>query len=57
MQTEKADRFTGYLLDGRYEVRGLLGLGGMAEVRDAWDMRLNRPVAIKLMHRALCAPA
>lgn len=55
MQTEKADRFTGYLLDGRYEVRGLLGLGGMAEVRDAWDMRLNRPVAIKLMHRALCA--
>lgn len=38
------------LLVGRYEVRGRLGLGGMAEVRDGWDTRLNRPVAIKLLH-------
>ncbi|OBA70729.1 protein kinase [Mycobacterium sp. 1554424.7] len=38
------------LLAGRYEVRGRLGLGGMAEVRDGWDTRLNRPVAIKLLH-------
>jgi serine/threonine protein kinase, bacterial len=38
------------LLAGRYEVRGRLGLGGMAEVRDGWDTRLNRPIAIKLLH-------
>ncbi|MGP4054554.1 serine/threonine-protein kinase [Mycobacterium sp. 4D054] len=36
-------------LAGRYELRGLLGCGGMAEVRDGWDTRLNRPVAVKLL--------
>jgi serine/threonine protein kinase len=38
------------ILGGRYELRGVLGRGGMAEVRDAWDVRLHRPVAVKLMH-------
>ncbi|WP_111508034.1 serine/threonine-protein kinase [Mycobacterium kyogaense] len=38
------------LLAGRYEVRGLLGRGGMAEVRDGWDTRLCRPVAVKVLH-------
>lgn len=37
-------------LAGRYQLRGLLGCGGMAEVRDGWDTRLNRPVAVKLLH-------
>jgi eukaryotic-like serine/threonine-protein kinase len=35
---------------GRYELRGVLGRGGMAEVRDGWDIRLDRPVAVKLLH-------
>lgn len=35
---------------GRYELRGVLGRGAMAEVRDAWDLRLGRPVAIKLLY-------
>ena len=35
---------------GRYELRGVLGRGGMAEVRDGWDTRLDRPVAIKLLY-------
>ena len=39
-------------LAGRYELRGLLGRGGMAEVHDGWDTRLNRAVAIKLLHPA-----
>ncbi|MCV7269416.1 serine/threonine-protein kinase [Mycolicibacterium doricum] len=39
----------------RYVLRGLLGAGGMAEVRDAWDTRLDRPVAIKLLHPAMRA--
>jgi serine/threonine protein kinase len=45
----------GDLLAGRYELRGVLGCGGMAEVRDGWDTRLNRPVAIKLLLPALSA--
>lgn len=43
------------LLVGRYELREVLGLGGMAEVRDGWDMRLDRAVAIKLLHPTLRA--
>lgn len=43
------------ILAGRYELRGTLGSGGMAEVRDGWDTRLDRPVAIKLLHPALRA--
>ncbi len=38
------------VLGGRYELRGVLGRGGMAEVRDGWDIRLDRPVAVKLLH-------
>ena len=41
------------LLAGRYELRGVLGRGGMAEVRDGWDTRLDRAVAIKLLHPTL----
>lgn len=43
------------MLVDRYVLRGILGRGGMAEVRDGWDTRLNRPVAIKLLHPALSA--
>lgn len=43
------------MLVDRYALRGILGRGGMAEVRDGWDTRLNRPVAIKLLHPALSA--
>lgn len=42
-------------LAGRYELRGVLGRGGMAEVRDGWDTRLSRSVAIKLLYPALAA--
>jgi serine/threonine-protein kinase len=38
------------MLGGRYELRDMLGCGGMAEVRDGWDTRLDRSVAIKLLH-------
>jgi serine/threonine protein kinase len=38
------------VLGGRYELRGVLGRGGMAEVRDGWDTRLDRAVAIKLLY-------
>ena len=41
------------VLADRYQLRGTLGHGGMAEVRDAWDTQLQRPVAIKLLHPQL----
>jgi serine/threonine protein kinase len=38
----------GSVLANRYEVGPVLGLGGSAEVRRAWDRHVGRPVAIKL---------
>lgn len=43
------------LISGRYRVGKTIGAGGMAEVRDAWDTQLDRPVAIKLLHPLLGA--
>ncbi len=48
---------TTLLLGGRYELRGKLGRGGMAEVFDGWDTRLDRPVAVKVLHPALSGEA
>ncbi|WAL46198.1 serine/threonine-protein kinase [Rhodococcus pyridinivorans] len=39
------------VLDGRYELSGLLGVGGSGEIHDGWDTRLHRPVAVKLLGR------
>ncbi|HEX7303040.1 serine/threonine-protein kinase [Lentzea sp.] len=36
------------VLADRYELADVLGTGGMAEVRRAWDKRLHRHVAVKL---------
>jgi eukaryotic-like serine/threonine-protein kinase len=37
-------------LAGRYELRGTLGQGGMADVQRARDLQLDRDVAIKILH-------
>ena len=42
--------FAPELLGGRYELRGILGRGGMAEVREGWDTQTGHPVAIKLLY-------
>src|SRR5690625_5967647 len=41
------------VLSGRYEIRALLGRGGMAEVHEGVDNRLGRRVAIKLLRSDL----
>ncbi|KAA2254523.1 serine/threonine protein kinase [Solihabitans fulvus] len=38
----------GQLVDDRYRLGTVLGVGGMAEVHRAWDLRLSRAVAVKL---------
>ena len=38
----------GPVLGGRYRLEVLLGAGGMADVHRATDLRLNRPVAVKI---------
>lgn len=43
------------LLDGRYRVGSLIAQGGMSVVHRGLDTRLDRPVAIKIMHARLAA--
>ena len=40
-------------LNGRYRIGELIGRGGMADVFRGEDLRLHRPVAVKLMRRDL----
>jgi serine/threonine-protein kinase len=44
------DPLLGRLVDGRYEVRSRIARGGMAMVYLAHDRRLEREVALKVMH-------
>ncbi|AWL31761.1 Stk1 family PASTA domain-containing Ser/Thr kinase [Streptomyces violascens] len=45
------------MLDGRYRVDALIAVGGMATVYRALDTRLDRVVALKVMHPELAADA
>ena len=50
MTTSSTDPLIGRLIDGRYQVRSRIARGGMATVYLATDLRLERRVAIKVMH-------
>lgn len=43
------DKYVGKKLDGRYEIQELIGIGGMATVYKAHDIKNNRTVAIKIL--------
>ncbi len=45
-----SDPLVGQRLDGRYRVRALVARGGMGLVYEALDERLDRAVAVKVMH-------
>lgn len=53
MAATVADPLLGHLIDGRYEVMSRIARGGMATVYLAMDRRLDREVAIKVMHAHL----
>ena len=44
------DSLIGHVVDGRYEVLSRIARGGMATVYRALDRRLDRVVALKVMH-------
>ncbi|MGM0385878.1 MAG: Stk1 family PASTA domain-containing Ser/Thr kinase [Actinomycetota bacterium] len=50
MTTVPRDTIIGRLVDGRYEVLERVARGGMATVYRAIDRRLDRDVAVKVMH-------
>ncbi|HEX3679977.1 MAG TPA: Stk1 family PASTA domain-containing Ser/Thr kinase [Galbitalea sp.] len=50
MTAGSTDSLVGRLIDGRYQVRSRIARGGMATVYLATDLRLERKVAIKVMH-------
>ena len=53
MDTSLADSLVGRVLDGRYRIQERIARGGMATVYRALDTRLDRPVAVKVMHSTL----
>ncbi len=50
MDIQVADTLLGSLIDGRYRIRGRVARGGMATVYTAIDERLDRTVALKIIH-------
>jgi len=55
MTADMAHALVGTVLDGSYRIEGLLGEGGMGAVYAATHLRLDKPVAVKVMARELTA--
>ncbi|MFI7008090.1 Stk1 family PASTA domain-containing Ser/Thr kinase [Streptomyces sp. NPDC050145] len=55
MDTTLQDPLLGQVLDGRYRVDARIAVGGMATVYRAVDTRLDRVLALKVMHPSLAA--
>jgi serine/threonine-protein kinase len=57
VDTTLQDPLVGQVLDGRYRVDARIAVGGMATVYRAVDTRLDRVLALKVMHPTLAADA
>lgn len=57
METPTHDPLIGRVVDSRYLIERRVARGGMATVYQALDQRLERPVAIKIMHPHLAEDA
>ncbi|ARF59388.1 Stk1 family PASTA domain-containing Ser/Thr kinase [Streptomyces gilvosporeus] len=57
MDTTLQDPLEGQLLDGRYRIQARIAAGGMATVYRALDTRLDRVLALKVMHPSLATDA
>lgn len=57
MDTTLQDPLVGQELDGRYRVEARIAVGGMATVYRAVDTRLDRVLALKVMHQSLASDA
>ncbi|MFD6230647.1 Stk1 family PASTA domain-containing Ser/Thr kinase [Streptomyces sp. NPDC060232] len=57
MDTTLEDPLVGRVLDGRYRIDARIAAGGMATVYRAVDTRLDRILALKVMHPALASDA
>ncbi|MFF8230354.1 Stk1 family PASTA domain-containing Ser/Thr kinase [Streptomyces caelestis] len=53
MDTTLQDPLAGQVLDGRYRIDARIAVGGMATVYRAVDTRLDRVLALKVMHPSL----
>ncbi len=57
VDTTLQDPLVGQVLDGRYRIDARIAVGGMATVYRAVDTRLDRVLALKVMHPALAVDA
>ncbi|MGX1253301.1 beta-lactam-binding protein with PASTA domain/serine/threonine protein kinase [Streptomyces ambofaciens] len=57
VDTTLLDPLVGQVLDGRYRVEARIAVGGMATVYRAVDTRLDRVLALKVMHPTLATDA
>lgn len=57
VDTTLQDPLLGHVLDGRYRIDARIAVGGMATVYRAVDTRLDRVLALKVMHPSLATDA
>src|ERR671927_520566 len=55
MGLESMSTLVGMQLSGRYRLDAQIGAGGMSTVYRTFDLTLERPVAVKLMHREIAS--